>query len=159
MKLWDKIRKFWYFHVVNSTVRTGEGGGFKWRFRRFWLEIETLSGNFKGRWTASENPYGYLMAGDDSQVQGFAERLYLLGSLLTTDQKLVNDVDKALKSYEKRMSKPQKGDPEEEAEAMAEMQQLQQVVDMPKKERRKLEKDIDKRLKKVEDEVKGSKKG
>ena len=148
MKIFDKIRKFWYFHIANPTIRKGESGGFKWKFRRFWLEIKTVSGNFKARWTADKDPYGYLLAGKgDENIQGFAERIYMISKLLTTDQKFVSDIDRALKNYNKRLSqvKPDKDDSEEIA--LEEVKQIQEYVEMPKKARRKYEKDVDKRFK------------
>ena len=60
-KFWSKIEKFWWFSMRNPVIRAGERGAFRWKFRRFWLEIETLSGNFKARWTADEHPYAYLI--------------------------------------------------------------------------------------------------
>ena len=96
----NRIRKFWYFRVRNGVVRKGEKGGFKWKFRRFWLDVSTLSGNFKARFTAAEHPYGYLLAGkDDRNISGYCETLYAVAMLLTTDQVFVDDIQKALNEY------------------------------------------------------------
>ena len=77
-----KFTEGWYFHVVNRKVRKGEKGGFKWLFRRFWLEISTLSGNFKARFTAAEHPYGYLIAGEkDDNIEGYCQMLYMVAML------------------------------------------------------------------------------
>lgn len=127
-----KLKKFYYFHLANPVLRKVEAGGFKWVFRRFWLEISTLSGNFKVRFTASEHPYGYLMAGEDNQTQGFAERLYMIGSLLTTEQKLVNDIDKALQAYSKRLEKA-KVEEEDEDIALEEVKAIEEHAEMAKK--------------------------
>jgi len=90
----------------NPVVRKGEKGGFKWVFRRFWLEISTLSGNFKARFTAAEHPYGYLVAGKgDDNIEGFCQMIYTVGMLLTTDQGFVNDVKRSIDKYEKRLLK------------------------------------------------------
>lgn len=136
----------------NPIVREGEHGGFKWRFRRFTLEISTLSGNWKAKWTAAEHPYGYLLAGSgDENIEGFAQTMYEVGMLLTTDQGFVNDIQRALKKYssrlEKKAAKDVVEDETEEKIALEAEKQVQEIVEMPKKERRKVERDINKRFK------------
>lgn len=162
-KFWQKIQRWWYFYLANPVVAKGERGGFKYKFRRFWLEIETVSGNWKMRSTASENPYGYLVASvnakNEDNVYGFAEMLYMLQALLTVDQKLVDDVRKALKNYEKRSEGviPSNEDEIEEKIALEEVRQVQEYVEAPKKERRKMERDANGRFKKaVKDVQKGA---
>lgn len=140
--------------MMNPVLRQKESGGFRWRFYRFWLDISTLSGNFKGRWTAGEHPYGYLSSGDDVQVQGFAERIYLISTLMTTDQRFVDDIDKALDRYNKRLQKAAEKEAKvedelEEAAALEQEKQVQQYVEAPKKEKKKMEKAVDKKFKKV----------
>lgn len=135
--MFEKFRKWWLFRVENPVVRKGESGGFRWVFRRYWLDIETLSGNFKARFTASENPYGYLLAGqDDENILGFAQTLYYLGSSLTTDQKLCNDIGKAYKSFvdrlEKKAAAEVKEDEFEEKVALEEVKQIYEKVRDPK---------------------------
>lgn len=146
-KFSDKIKAFWMFNFRNPVVRRGEHGGFKWCFRRFWLSVETLSGNFKARFTAAEHPYGYLLAGkDDSNIEGFAQMLYTVGMLLTTDQGFVDDVRKALRKYEKRLIQEVVEDEGEEIAAIKEVQAVQEHIELPKKERRKVERDINGRF-------------
>lgn len=153
MSLKEKFLKWWYFHLANPKVREGEAGGFKWCFRRFWLDISTLSGNFKARFTADKDPYGYLLAGkDDENIHGFAMTIYQVGKLLTTDQGFVDDVQKALQKYEKRLSKV-KPDTDSEEAALAEVKAVQEYVEMPKKEQRKYERDVNGRFKKAVKEV------
>lgn len=151
-KIWTKIVKWWYFHIANPVVRKGEAGGFRWTFRRFWLDIATVSGNFKIRFIADENPYGYLAAGkDDTNIHGFALTMYEIGKLLTTDQGFVDDVQKAIVKYRKRLEKQAAGevveDETEEKIALETEKQIQEVVEMPKKERRKYERGVDGRFK------------
>ena len=151
-KIWTKIQKMWYFRIANPVVRKGEKGGFKWVFRRFWLEISTLSGNFSARFMADEHPYGYLMAGKtDDNIVGFCQMVYMLGKTLTTDQGLVNDVGKAASKYEKRLEKAgvSASDAEDEDMAIKEVQAVQEIVEMPKKERKKYERDVNGRFKKA----------
>lgn len=154
-KFWQKIQRWWYFYLANPVVAKGERGGFKYKFKRFWMEIETVSGNWKMRSTASENPYGYLLASvnakNEDNVYGLAEILYMLQALLTVDQKLVDDVKKALENYEKRMEGvvPNNEDETDEKIALEEVKAVQEVVEMPKKERRKYERGVDGRFKKA----------
>lgn len=154
----NKLRNWWWFHVRNYKVREGEKVGFKWVFRRFWLEISTLSGNFKARFTAAEHPYGYLIAGkDDSNVIGFCETLYMVGMLLTTDQGFVNDIQKAIKKYEKRIQKENQA-PEDEIEekmAIEEVKAVQDRVEMPKKLSRKADKETNQALERALNEYDG----
>lgn len=154
-KIWQKIQQWWYFHLANPVVAKGERGGFKYKFKRFWLEIETVSGNWKMRSTASENPYGYLLASvnakNEENVYGLAEIMYMLQALLTVDQGLVNDVSKAINKYQKHLEKQAASevveDETEEKIALDTEKQIQEVVEMPKKERRKYERGVDGRFK------------
>lgn len=142
----------------NPIVRKGEHGGFKWKFRRFWLELETLSGNFKCRFTAAEAPYGYLLAGKgDENIEGFAATLYEIGMLLTTDQTFVDDIQGAIRRYEQRLGETELEKDGEEA-AIAEERALQEHLELPKKERRKAEKRIDKEFKKTVKKAKNEEK-
>ena len=162
-KIVEKIQMWWYFHISNPVVRKGEHGAFKWEFRRFWLDISTVSGNFKARYMADEHPYAYLLAGEsDDNIIGFCEFVYMLGKTLTTDQGLVNDVKKSIDKYTKRLEKSAEKDAktEDEIEEKAAIEfekSVQEYVEMPKRERRKEERRINKKIKKASHEEKGSK--
>lgn len=162
----QKLKNWWYFHMVNPVVRKGHTEAFKWVFRRFWLEISTVSGNWKVRFTAAEHPYAYLLAGKtDDNIIGFCQMLYYLGMVLTTDQGLVDDIAKAISKYDKRLAKKAssaaKEDPEEEKLALEDVKQVQSYVEMDPKNRQKKERDINgrfkKAVKKIEDEEKDRK--
>lgn len=149
MSIKDKFLKWWYFHITNPVVREGEAGGFKWKFRRFWLDISTVSGNWSMRCMAAEHPYGYLVAGkDDGNIQGYCATMYYLSQVLTTDQKLVNDIEEALRKYEKRLNMIEVDPTDSEEAALAEVKAVQEYVEMDKKERRKYERDVNGRFKK-----------
>ena len=135
-KLINSFRKWWLFHLKNPVVRKGEtvDGAFKWVFRRYWLEITTLSENFTCRFTADEHPFGYLLAGaDDQNIIGFAQTLYVLGKTMTTDQKLADDIGKAYKRYNDRLQKQAVGevveDEFEEKVAVEEVKQIYEKVE------------------------------
>ena len=156
-KFFDKIRMWWYFHIVNPVVRKGESkdGAFKWEFRRFWLEISTLSGNFKARYMADEHPYAYLLAGkSDDNIVGFCQFVYMLSKTVTSDAGLVNDVRKAFDKYEKRMEKSVEKDAKREDEveekvALETEKAIQEHVELPEKDRKREEERIDKKFKKA----------
>lgn len=154
MKIKEKILKWWWFSFRNPVIRKGEAGGFRWVFRRFWMEVETLSGNFKAKFMADEHPYAYLLASQgDENIHGFCQTVYLLSKTLTTDQGLVDDVAKAIAKYNKRLQKQAASevveDETEEKIALETEKAIQEVVDMPKKERRKYERDLNGRFKKA----------
>ena len=166
MKLKERFSRWWIFKVRNTKVREGRTEAFRWCFRRFSMDISTASGNFKASWTAGENPYAYLLAGEtDENIIGFCQIMYQVGMLLTTEQKFAKDVAKAIENYANRLSKEAaKGVVEDETEekiALEEVKQVQELVEMPKKERRKYERDVNgrfvKAVKKVENESKASK--
>ena len=164
-KLFEKIQAWWYFHVKNPVVRKGEYGGFKWEFRRFWLDISTVSGNFSARYMADEHPYAYLLAGaGDDNIIGFCQFVYILSKTMTTDQGLTDDIGKALKKFEKRLDKEVEKrakveDETEEKIALEEVKQVQEYVEMEPKERKKVERDANGRFKKVVKAVENEEKG
>ena len=144
--MFKKLRMLWYFHIANPVVREGEKGGFKWVFRRFWLEITTLSGNFKARFAAGEHPYGYLVAGnDDDNINGFCETLYMVGMLLTTDQGFVNDIQKAIAKYDKRVQKenPVVEDEVEEKVAIEEQKEVSERAKLARRYRHRVDREAE----------------
>lgn len=154
MKIKEKILKWWWFRFRNPVIRKGVAGAFRFVFRRFWLEIETVSGNFKAKFMADEHPYAYLLASNgDENIHGFCQTVYLLSKTLTADQGLVDDVSKAFAKYDKRLQKKAaaevKEDEMEEKIALETEKQIQEVVEMPKKERRKYERDVNGRFRKA----------
>ena len=120
------MRKWWFFNFRNPKVRVGANlnGGFSWVFRRFWMEISTISGNFRMRVTAGEHPFGYLVAGkSDENIEGYCQTVYTVAMLLTTEDK------------------------DEEKIALEGEKALQERIEMSPKERRKADRETDKRFK------------
>lgn len=136
-----KLRKWWLFHLANPVVRKGEHGGFKWVFRRFWMEISTLSGNFELKFIAGEHPYGYLVSGkDDENIEGFCQMMYSIGMLMTRDQKLVDGVTNEIKDLMDRMEKEAKVEEDKVQERIdldVEQKVQEHVEGKPKRYRRK----------------------
>ena len=146
--------KWFWFTFKNPVVRKGEAGGFKWEFRRFWLTVETVSGNFKARFQAGEHPYAVLLGCEkDEPIHGYCSLIYQLGTLLTTDAGFVSDVQKAIKKYDKRLQKQAASevveDETEEKIALEQEKAIQEHVELPRKERKKVEREIDGRFKKA----------
>lgn len=153
-KIWTKIVKWWYFHIANPVVRKGEAGGFRFVFRRFTMDVETLSGNWKARWTADLHPYGALVSREgEDDIHGYCQIIYEISKLLTTDQKFAEDVVRSISKYndrlEKNASREVVEDEIDEKIALEEMKQVQEVVEMPTKERRKYERGVDARFRKA----------
>lgn len=150
----QKVKKWWLLTIKNPVIRKGECGAFRFVFRRFDLTIETLSGNFKARFMADEHPYAYLLAGkDDANIHGFCQAIYMLSKSLTTDQGLVDDVAKAISKYNKRLQKQAASgvveDETEEKIALDTEKAIQDHIELPRKERKKVERDINGRFKKA----------
>ena len=134
-KIWLKIRKLWLFTMRNPVVRAGKTEAFQWKFRRFDMEVRTFSGNWIAKWTAAEFPYGYLVSGkDDTNIIGFCQTMYEVGMLLTTDQRFVNDIQKALQKYSQRIEKSAKvvEDETEEKIALEFEKQVQEHIEKRK---------------------------
>ena len=150
--MWNKFLKWFWFTFKNPVARKGEAGGFKWEFRRFWLTVETVSGNFKARFLAGEHPYAVLLGCEkDETIHGYCSLIYQLSTLLTTDAGFVADVQKAIKKYDKRLQKKAASevveDETEEKIALEQEKAIQEHVELPKNERKKVERDINGRFK------------
>lgn len=155
MSIRNSFLKWWYFKVRNTIEWKGEKGGFKVIFRRFSLEISSLSGNFKAVWAADEYPYGYLLTavngGNAETLWGFCERIYAWSKCLLREQQLVSDFDGAFERYVKRVeSEPQEPfvlDTETEERIILEGEkEAQRLSELRGKERRKAERDINARF-------------
>lgn len=130
----------------NPKVRVGEKGGFKWAFRRFGMDIETVSGNFKAHFTAGEHPFGYLISGNgDDNIEGYCQMLYMVGMLLTTDQGFVNDIQKAIAKYDKRIQKanPVVEDDFEEKVAIEEQKEVSERAKLPRRYRHRVDREAE----------------
>ena len=92
---------------------------------------------------------------------GFANVLYYLTMTMTTDQRLVDEVQKALVDYETRLAEKDKveEDPEEEKAAIEEVRGVQEYAEMGAKERRKMEREINGRFRKAAEKVRDDAEG
>ena len=106
-KLWGKVVAWFVFSFNNPVLFKQELGGFKVVFRRYWMDVRSLSDNFRLRVMVSEHPYGYLFFslknGHMDNIKGFCHYVYALTMSITTDQKLANEVQRSLnRSYDRR---------------------------------------------------------
>lgn len=97
-----------------TPIQHVEVGGYivNWYFKEnsvvdSYMEIRTVSDNWRMRLDARHTMYGYLLAavqqGNESQVYGYCVQLYILATAL--DQGLINDVQKAIAKFMKRKEK------------------------------------------------------
>lgn len=87
-----------------------------------YMEIRTVSDNWRMRLDARHEVYGYLAAavqqGKEEQVHGYCAMLYVIATGVTQDQGFVNDIQKAISKFMKRMDVKAK----EEAKSVTEEQ-------------------------------------
>lgn len=154
-KLWGKVVAWFVFSFNNPVLFKQELGGFKVVFRRYWMEIRSLSDNFRLRVMVSEHPYGYLFysmkKGLMDNIKGFCHYVYALTMSITTDQKLANEIQRSLnRSYDRRakeeMAKTAKERDDETA--INEVMANHEMDKMPRKERRKIVRELRNELKK-----------
>lgn len=129
-----------------------------------YMEIRTISDNWRMRLDARHMMYGYLLTavkqGLKEQIHGYCVQLFILATAL--DQGLINDVQKALTKFMKRKEKESKS----EAKAVSEAQiagdeaLMQEAIERgslrgDKKAERKAEKESQEQIKQViEDDAK-----
>ena len=108
-KFLTTIQGWWLLTFRNTLLREVEFDAYKVTFRRFTMEVETKSGNFKLRTMGMLYPnsflYHALEQGDTKMIEWFCNEVYQFVSLITTDQGLADDVHKAFAKYYKRMEK------------------------------------------------------
>src|SRR5574344_2477997 len=99
-KLWGVIAGWFLFTFRNPVLSKSENGAFKVVFRRYWMEIRSLSDNLRRRVMICEHPYGYLLygakQGNEKNLHAYCEYVYAVVMTLTTDKKFENEVKRAL---------------------------------------------------------------
>ena len=108
-KFLTTIQEWWLLKFRNTIVQEVEFDAYKVTFRRFTMDITTKSGNLKLRTMNMLYPNAFLynaIEKDDKRiVEWFCNELYEFVSLITTDEGLIQDVNKAFTKYYKRMEK------------------------------------------------------
>ena len=144
-KLWGVIAGWFLFTFRNPVLSKSENGAFKVVFRRYWMEIRSLSDNFRLRVMICEHPYGYLLyglkQGNEKNLHAYCEYVYAVVMTLTTDQKFANEVQRSLgRCYERRANAELKktAKDRDDATAISEVMQQVEADKMSRKDRRKI---------------------
>ena len=144
-KLWGEILGWFLFTFRNPVLSKSENGAFKVVFRRYWMEIRSLSDNFRMRVMICEHPYGYLLygakQGNEKNLHAYCEYVYAVVMTLTTDQKFANEVQRSLnRCYERRANAELRKTAKERDDetAIAEVMQQVEADKMSRKDRRKI---------------------
>lgn len=123
-----------------------------------YMEIRTVSDNWRMRIDARHEIYGYLMTsmeqGKEEQVHGYCATLYIIATSLTKDQGFVNDIQKAITKYMKRMEKQAESEAKAvtDAQIMADEALMNEAIERGKtKGNKKAEKEA---AKKSQEEIK-----
>lgn len=137
-----KLKRVWnlvWFRLNDRKVRELEIRGFKYVFRKYSMEVRSISRNFSCTVLCSEHPWGYLRVssekGKEKNLEGYATLMYILGTSLTRDQKLVDDITRDVKSYYARLErKASKAAPaESEVEEMVTLFNEKQIYEKGKR--------------------------
>ena len=111
-----KIARWWHFNFRNKTLWEGEIGGFKFRLRRHWLDIESIAPNhWKLRIGAGNYAYMYFLSvlgdpshGDDTlkkHLSFFATGLYMTSHYILSDAKFTKALDREFEWAVRRVEK------------------------------------------------------
>lgn len=107
-----RMRLMWAnFNIALRNRKESEEviNGFRFTFRRFSMEIRSLSDNFRLRVLCTEHSWGYLREsmkqGRKDNLEGYAIIMYSMAVNLTKDQKLVADVTRDIKGFAARLER------------------------------------------------------
>ena len=151
-KVWIKIQNlaqsvvsWWLLHFRNTLIDQVEFDAFTVTFRRFTMDISTHSGNLRLRTVGMMYPNALLMRAleekETKTIEWFCYQLYQFVTLITTDNGLVQDVNKAFAKYYKRMDKvseseAKKATEDDETMAQGTIEANMEYAKMNKKERK-----------------------
>lgn len=157
----DKMQRWFLLTFCNVKIKTVQFPAFKVTFRKFTMEIKSLSGNFtlktKGMIYPNAFLYDALTKGDENLVQWYCNRMYELTTFLLTDQGLFDDVQKALTKYCKRLQvvaeqKAKEITEEEDAIAAEQVKANIEYANMTKKQRKEYKKALREELRNMSNE-------
>ena len=160
-KLFNKlIQRFalWRLLGRNKVLYQFSGkdfAGFKITFRRYYMDIVSESKNFKLRLAFFTQPYLYLLEsakqGKKENIYGFTLAVYQTSMMLCTDQKFIDDNNKALSAcfarMEKRGASQKKASDFENYLALKEVRANVERGQMTRQQRRKAEREARKNMK------------
>ena len=160
-KLLNEIARriaMWKLYGKNKTLYKFEGkdyGGFRITFKTHYVDIVSESRNFNLRLASYTHPYLYLLEaakqGNRNNIYGYCLMLFNTAVLVTTDQRLVDDIRVALVDYNARMDNEAKKQPEptdfDNELAIHEVKENMERGNMTRQQRRKAEREKQKMLK------------
>ena len=160
-RFFDKLQRWFLLTFCDTKIKTVQCSAFKVTFRKFTMEIKSVSGNFTLKTMGMVYPnaflYDALTKGDADLVQWYCNRMYELTTLLLTDQGLFDDVQKALNKYDKRLQviaeQKAKQVTEEEERIVAEQVKANiEYANMTKKQRKEYKKALREELRNMSNE-------
>lgn len=160
-RFFRKVQMWLLLTFCDTKIKTVQCPAFKVTFRKFTMEIKSVSGNFtlktKGMVYPNAFLYDALTKGDADLVQWYCNRMYELTTLLLTDQGLFDDVQKALTKYGKRLqvvAEQKAKEVTEEADTIAAEQVKANIeyANMTKKQRKEYKKALREELRNMSNE-------
>lgn len=160
-RFFDKLQKWFLLTFRDTKIKSVQFPAFKVTFRKFTIEIKSVSGNFTLKTVGMVYPNAFLYnafaQGDEGLVQWYCNRMYELTTLLLTDQGLADDVQKALTKYDKRLqvvAERKAKEVTEEAESIAAEQVKANIeyANMTKKQRKEYKKALREELRNMSNE-------
>ena len=157
----DKMQRWFLLTFCNVKIKTVQFPAFKVTFRKFTMEIKSVSGNFTLQTMGMVYPnaflYDALTKGDADLVQWYCNRMYELTTCLLTDQGLFDDVQKALNKYDKRLQviaeqKAKEVTEEEERMTSEQVKANIEYANMTKKQRKEYKKALREELRNMSNE-------
>lgn len=162
-RFFRNVQRWFLLTFCDTKIKAVQCSAFKVTFRKFTMEIKSVSGNFTLKTMGMVYPnaflYDALTKGDADLVQWYCNRMYELTTLLLTDQGLFNDVQKALNEYDKRLQviaeqKAKEVTEEEERMAAEQVKANIEYANMTKKQRKEYKKALREELRRMSNENK-----
>lgn len=154
-KIWKAILEFWYYGLTNTKQKSVEVGGFKVTFYKYFMKVKAIGGAWEVKVRCDAHSYGYLAAslkqGNLENLKGYSQIVFLVATELCKDQKLANEVQRALERYIGRVDRIAqinglKKAENEEADLEA-VKQATQTAEMSRQQRRKRLRELKKAMK------------
>lgn len=117
---------------INRKLDRFEVGGFVVVFRRFCMDIKSMSGNFRMRVMSSKYPVMYLYncfcKGKTEDIHAYCSTVYALQALVLSDSVLFGDVTEALAGYYTRVEEGAKQGAESDDDGMFDLEIVKHVL-------------------------------
>lgn len=139
-----------------------EVNSFRVTIKRYYMDIESVSGIFKLRLPLNTRPYLYLLAaaqqGRTDNIYGFCLTNFMTAMLCTAEQQVYNDINDAITNYIDRAQKQAKAAPKasefDDELALREVKANVERGQMTRQQRRKAEREARKNMKEGMAEIK-----